>query len=67
MNEKLKDWLIDVAFRTIKTVAETAVGIITSSGMLMGDINWGLVASASAVSAITCILVNLKGIEPPKK
>lgn len=66
MNEKAKQWLIDVALRTVKTMAETAFGVITGSGVYMGDINWGMVLSASLVAGISCILFNIKGIEPSK-
>ena len=64
MNEKFKQWLIDVALRTVKTMAETAFGVITGSGVYLGDINWGMVFSATAVAGISCILFNIKSIEP---
>ena len=64
MSDKAKKWLIDVAIRTVKTMAETAFGVITGSGVYMGDINWGMVLSASAVAGISCILFNIKSIEP---
>lgn len=66
MKEKLKQWLIDTGIRTIKTMAETAFGVITGSGVYMGDINWQMVISATAVAGITCILFNIKNIEPTK-
>lgn len=66
MNEKIKQWLLDVALRTVKTMAETAFGVITGSGVYMGDINWPMVLSATAVAGITCILFNIKNIEPTK-
>lgn len=64
MSEKFKQWCIDVALRTVKTMAETAFGVITGSGVYMGDINWSMVLSATAVAGITCVLFNIKSIEP---
>lgn len=66
MSEKFKQWCIDVALRTVKTMAETAFGVITGSGVYMGDINWPMVLSATAVAGISCILFNIKSIEPGK-
>lgn len=59
MNELLKEWVTDTCIRAIKTMAETAFGIITTASF-MGEVNWVAVLSASALSGIACILVNVK-------
>lgn len=59
MKELLKEWLIDTGIRTVKTMAETAFGIITTAAF-MGEVNWTAVFSASLLSGIACVLVNVK-------
>lgn len=53
-----KEWLKATAVRVIKTMAQTAIGIIGAS-LTMGDVNWGVVGSATMlagiVSGLTCI------------
>lgn len=62
MSECIKVWLKDVAIRCVKTMAETAMAVIGSAAYF-GDVDWALVASATALSCVTCILFNLKAIE----
>ena len=42
-----KKWLKAAAIRAVKTVAQTAVATIGTSAVL-GEVNWAVVASASA-------------------
>lgn len=58
----MKDWIRKVAIKTVKTMAETAVGVIGSSAIL-ADINWSIVGSSVVVSGIICILMNISQIE----
>lgn len=44
--------------RAIRTVAQAAVATIGSSAVL-SDVNWGVVASASALAGILSILTSL--------
>ena len=46
--EYWKSWIRAAGIRAIKTVAQTAVATIGSSAVL-GDVSWGMVASAAAV------------------
>lgn len=58
--EKLKSkkfWECAVA-RCIRTVCQTALATI-STGALITDINWVIVASSSAVAGITSILMSI--------
>lgn len=56
-----KKWLKASAIRAVKTMAQTAVATIGTSAV-MGDVNWIMVASASALSGIISILTSVAGI-----
>ena len=56
-----KKWIKASAIRAVKTMAQTAVATIGTSAV-MGDVNWAMVASASALSGIISILTSVAGI-----
>lgn len=56
-----KKWLKASEIRAIKTVAQTAIATIGTSAVL-GEVNWIMVASASALSGILSILTSIAGI-----
>ena len=56
-----KKWLKASTIRAVKTMAQTAVATIGTSAA-MGDVNWVMVASASALSGIISILTSVAGI-----
>ena len=56
-----KKWIKASAVRAVKTMAQTAVATIGTSAV-MGDVNWAMVASASALSGIISILTSVAGI-----
>lgn len=58
----MKKWIKKTAIKVIKTMAQTALGII-GTGVLLTDINWVAVASATALSGIACVLMNIAKIE----
>lgn len=58
MNDSIKKWLKAVGERTISTAAETALATIGAASMI-GDVDWKMVASATALSVIATILKNL--------
>ena len=56
-----KEWFRAAGIRAIKTIAQTAVATIgTAAGM--GDVNWIMVASASALAGILSMLTSMAGL-----
>lgn len=57
----LKDWLKASSVRAIKTVAQCAVATIGTS-VAMGEVDWVMVASASALAGIVSLLTSVAGL-----
>ena len=51
-----------IIIKTIKAMAQTAIGIV-GSGYVLSDINWATVASASVLSGVVCILMNISELK----
>lgn len=58
----MRDWIHDVAIRTIKTMAQTALGVIGSSA-LISEVNWQVVLSSVVLAGVCCILMNISQIK----
>lgn len=56
-----KDWAKAAGIRAIKTVAQTAVATIGTAAV-MGEVNWVMVASASALSGVVSLLTSVAGL-----
>ena len=54
-------WIKAAGIRAVKTVAQTAVGMITV-GAAISEINWVYVASVSVVAGVASLLTSLAGI-----
>lgn len=54
-------WLKAAGVRAIKTMAQTAVGVI-GAAVVMADVNWMMIASASLLSGITSLLTSIAGL-----
>ncbi len=59
--ENIKRWAACACVRALKTAAQTAVGVIGGAAA-MGAVDWQLVASAAALSAIVSVLTSVAGI-----
>lgn len=56
-----KDWIKASSVRAIKTVAQCAVATIGTS-VAMGEVDWVMVASASALAGIVSLLTSVAGL-----
>lgn len=61
-----KNWLKAAGIRAIKTVAQTAAATIGTSA-IMSDVNWTLVASASALAGVLSLLTSVAGLPELKE
>ena len=60
-----KLWFKAAAVRAIKTVAQTAVATIGTTAV-MSEVDWMVVASASALAGILSLLTSLAGLPEVK-
>lgn len=61
MSEKMKQYINDTAVKTVRTMAQTALGVIGSTA-LVTEVNWEVVGSATILSAIVCVLMSLSNL-----
>ena len=56
-----KEWFKAAGIRAIKTVAQTAVATIGTS-VAIGQVDWLMVASASALAGVLSLLTSVAGL-----
>ena len=56
-----KQWWKAAAIRALKTIAQTAIATIGTTAV-MEQVNWAVVASASALAGILSLLTSLAGL-----
>ena len=61
-----KNWIKAAGIRAIKTVAQTAVGVIGASAV-MSEVDWRVVLSASLLAGIVSMLTSIAGIPEVQK
>lgn len=59
-------WWKAAGVRAVKTVAQTAVGIIGAS-VVISDVNWVTVASASVLAGVLSLLTSVAGLPEIKE
>lgn len=62
----MRRWLKAASIRAIKTIAQTAVGIIGVSAII-SEVNWKVVLSASLLAGITSLLTSIAGLPEVKE
>ncbi len=56
-----KKWARAAGIRAIKTVAQTALGVIGAS-VAIADVNWPLVGSAAVLAGVVSLLTSVAGL-----
>lgn len=60
-NVELKQWVKAAGVRAVKTMAQTAVSMMTVGQAVM-DVNWVNVASISLVAGVISVLMSVAGL-----
>lgn len=66
MNDKTKKWVKCAGIRAVKTFAQTFVATIGTSAVLSA-VDWKVVLSASALSAILSMATSIAGLPEVKE
>ncbi len=61
MKTNFKGWLKAAGIRALKTLAQTAVATIGTCAVL-SEVDWVMVASASALAAVLSLLTSIGGL-----
>lgn len=56
-----KKWLYAAMTRSVKTIAQTAVGTIGASAVI-SEVNWQVVISASLLAGVVSLLTSVAGL-----
>lgn len=61
-----KNWIKAAGIRAVKTIAQAAIGTIGAAAV-MGDVNWGMVCSASLLAGVLSLLTSVAGLPEVKE
>lgn len=54
-------WTRAALIRALRTVAQTAAGVIGTSAVI-GEVNWGMVASSAVLAGVLSLLTSIGGL-----
>lgn len=57
-----KKWWKAAGLRAIKTFCQAFVGTVSSSAVILSDVNWFMVLSASALATLLSFLTSIAGL-----
>ena len=57
----VKKWFKAAGVRAVKTIAQTAVGVIGSSAII-SEVDWRVVVSASILAGVVSLLTSVAGL-----
>lgn len=60
--DKLKEWAARASMRALKTGAQTALAVIPTSAVTIGEVDPSLVVGAAALGMLCSMLTSLAGI-----
>lgn len=66
MNTNFKTWIKAAGIRALKTIAQTAVATVGTCAVL-SEVDWIMVASASALAGILSLLTSIAGLPEIKE
>ena len=61
-----KEFIRAALIRALKTLCQTAVGCI-GAAVVLGDVNWPMVASAAVLGAVVSLLTSVAGLPEVEK
>ena len=61
MKSNFKEWAKAAGIRAVKTVAQTAIATIGTTA-LFTEVNWAVVAAASALAGVLSLLTSVAGL-----
>lgn len=64
--EKFKKWIKAAGIRALKTFAQSFVSLVTV-GAAISEVEWGYIASVSAVAALLSLLTSVAGLPEIKE
>lgn len=65
--EKAIKWLHAAGARAARTAAQTALATIGSAAVVMGEVNWSVVVSTSALACVLSLLTSVAGLPELKE
>ncbi len=61
MKNNLKKWSKAAGIRALKTMSQTAVGLIGTS-VVISDVPWNILVSATLLAGVTSVLTSIAGL-----